>query len=73
MKIDFEKIFAEKIRILVSASYLEFNNNPLNVTVSVGGSLAAKNDSGASSIARADSLMYESKKVGRNRITNRII
>ena len=64
-------ILAERIRILVSASYIEFNNKPLNVTVSIGGCLVAEHDNVASIIARADSLMYESKKAGRDRVTIR--
>ena len=64
-------ILAERIRILISASYLEFNNKTLSTTVSIGGSFATEHDNTISIIARADSLMYESKKAGRNRVTIR--
>jgi PleD family two-component response regulator len=43
----------------------------LTVTVSIGGTLAMPDDSAASLVKRADTLMYASKTHGRNRVTIR--
>ncbi len=64
-------VIAERIRILIRTSYLDFDNKPLNITASIGCCLVDAHDNAASIIARADSLMYESKKAGRDRVTIR--
>jgi diguanylate cyclase (GGDEF)-like protein len=41
----------------------------LNVTISLGAAIAQDGDSMAALLKRADELLYESKKAGRNRLT----
>ena len=60
----------EKMRNLIERSDLLINNEKLNVTVSIGATMVKADDSIESLITRADSLLYESKKSGRNRITS---
>jgi diguanylate cyclase (GGDEF)-like protein len=55
-----------RCRILVEKSYMTFNDTFINVSISLGGTLAKKGDSIESILKRADHLMYESKKRGRN-------
>lgn len=58
---------AEKIRTLVESSSIHMDEADMNVTVSIGATLAKKKDTAAGLIKRADDLMYQSKKEGRNR------
>lgn len=69
--VDREKLakVAERIRIFIEKSWLTVNEENLNVTVSIGGTLARKDDTIQSLIKRADQLMYQSKESGRNRVT----
>lgn len=60
---------ARRFRILVANSHLRKAEDVIYVTISVGATLAHKDDTVESLIARADSLMYQSKKNGRNRVT----
>ena len=60
---------AERIRVFIEKSWLTVNGKHLFVTVSIGCTMAAKNDSVDVLVQRADSLMYKSKEGGRNRIT----
>jgi len=60
---------AERIRVFIERSWLTVNGKHLFVTVSIGCTMAAKNDSVDALVQRADSLMYKSKEGGRNRIT----
>lgn len=59
----------ERIRMLISHSWLTLENENIYVTASIGCSMAAKGDSIDTLIARADKAMYESKRGGRNRLT----
>jgi len=60
----------ERLRHLVADSYLPLENGELHATVSIGATLIAEDDSIESIIKkRADALLYESKKAGRNRLT----
>lgn len=59
----------ERMRMLVESSYLMHNDCPLRVTISAGATLIREGDSRESLIRRADRMMYESKKNGRNRLT----
>lgn len=67
--IDKEKLLyvAEKIRTLVEASSIPIEGMDRSVTISIGATIAQKKDTAPSLIKRADSLMYRSKKEGRNR------
>jgi len=60
---------AERLRILVAHSRVNTGTGELTVTVSIGGTLAEPGDSALSLVKRADSLMYASKKGGRNCVT----
>ncbi len=63
------KNVAEKIRLLVEKSSISLDGKNIEVTVSIGATLARKGDTAESVIKRADGLMYESKRQGRNRVT----
>lgn len=60
---------AERIRIFIEKSWLTVNEENIRVTVSIGATLARKDDTIQSLIKRADELMYQSKESGRNRVT----
>ena len=60
---------AEKLRRLVSSSTVEIGAVTFGVTVSIGATLVTDEDSVAGVVARADGLMYRSKRAGRNRTT----
>jgi len=69
---DFESLrkLASKLWRLIGSSVLHDNNAVvLAVTVSVGATLIMPADTAESVVARADSLMYESKRGGKNRVT----
>lgn len=63
------KNVAEKIRLLVEKSSISLDGKNIEVTVSIGATLARKDDTAESVIKRADGLMYESKRHGRNCVT----
>lgn len=58
-----------RCRILVEKSYLTFKDSFINVSISLGGTLAKVGDSVGSLLRRADALLYASKKKGRNCLT----
>lgn len=58
---------AERTRRLVESSTLPVPNGMIQVTVSVGGSLAMPTDTLETLAERADAMMYRSKNCGRNR------
>jgi len=60
---------AERVRNLVEQSWLLQSEMRIAVTVSIGASTARPGDTRAGLVARADSLMYRSKQLGRNRVT----
>lgn len=62
-------IIGNKIRSLIEQSSLDTPDGPLRVTVSIGAALARPDDSLESLIDRADHLMYQSKRKGRNTLT----
>lgn len=59
---------AERYRLLVEQSKLVKESDAINVTVSIGATLSRKDDTVESIIKRADKLMYQCKRMGRNRI-----
>jgi diguanylate cyclase (GGDEF)-like protein/PAS domain S-box-containing protein len=60
---------AEKLRQAVAETGVREKEAELKVTVSIGGSLMRPGDSLESLLERADRLMYESKRLGRNRVS----
>ncbi len=63
-------IVAEKLRTLAARTEIDYNGENLHVTLSIGVSIAKMEDTAESIVDRADRLMYESKKNGKNRITS---
>lgn len=63
------KSVAERIRKLVEQSFLLIDGARVGVTISAGATIAKKDDTSTSMVARADELMYESKRRGRNIVT----
>jgi len=63
------KELAERMRMLVERSYLFHENEKLQVTISMGATLMRPREDTVSLIKRADTLLYESKHEGRNRVT----
>ncbi len=59
----------DRLRMLVEKSYIVHGNKKLTVTISIGATLVTEDDSIAGLIKRADRLLYESKKKGRNQLT----
>ena len=57
---------AERIRLLISTSYISYDNKKLYVTVSLGATMVTNDDTIDSIIKRSDTLLYQSKKNGRN-------
>ena len=62
-------IVAEKFRKAVMNTEINYRGEPLHVTVSVGTTIPTINDTAETIVARADHLMYKSKKAGKNRVT----
>jgi len=62
------KTVAEKLRLLVEKSVFWGKGKPISVTLSGGATLARPEDSIQSLIERADQLMYQSKKAGKNQV-----
>ena len=54
------------------ASTLPAARGRIQVTISVGATLAARGDKAQTVLRRADRLMYQSKTVGRNRMSMRL-
>lgn len=63
------RTIAEKVRTLVEFSRLDINDLNLTVTISIGATRLREDDTPESIINRADGLMYQSKRAGRNSIT----
>lgn len=57
---------AERMRRFVEASPIPLPEGTLKVTISVGGALAAPNDTLNSLVSRADTMMFKAKQRGRN-------
>lgn len=68
-KIQETGFLAERIRKLVESSFLTINEKKTAVTISAGVTEALKEDSVQTLIDRADSLMFLSKKRGKNALT----
>jgi len=60
---------AERVRALVAETRIPHEQDYLKVTVSIGATLAHRDDTADTLVDRADRLMYRSKMEGRNRIS----
>lgn len=63
------RALAERFRLLVAGSAAPSGGGDIAVTVSVGATLARPGDDPAAVVKRADTVMYESKRSGGNRVT----
>ena len=63
-------IVAEKFCHMVRNTEVPYEDTPLHVTVSVGITVVRQEDTPQSIVERADALMYESKKNGKDRLTS---
>ena len=61
--------FGNRLRMLIERSYISNEKRKLHVTVSIGATMVKDEDTVETLIKRADTLMYESKKAGRNRLS----
>lgn len=59
----------ERFRILVENTYIPNQDTNLNVTISIGATIAQATDTVETLVKRADQYLYESKLSGRNRLT----
>lgn len=59
---------AERIRRFIAESWISAGKELVRVTASIGGALYRKGESAADVIDRADKLLYEAKKAGRNQV-----
>ncbi|MBU1568371.1 MAG: GGDEF domain-containing protein [Proteobacteria bacterium] len=62
-------LLGNRVRVLVEQSYIVHTEKKVSVNVSLGATMAAENDTIDSLTKRADTLLYESKRLGRNRLT----
>lgn len=60
---------ANRLCMLVENSFVEVGFERMTITISVGGAIVKPEDTIETLVDRADRLMYESKKAGRNRAT----
>ena len=63
------KELAERYRIVIERSWIPMGSEDIHVTVSLGCAVVESGDTPKSLLLRADSLMYEGKRAGKNRIT----
>lgn len=63
------EVIGNRVRLLIEHAYLIHQGQELRVTVSMGATLFRDGDTLETMIKRADTLMYESKREGRNRLT----
>jgi diguanylate cyclase (GGDEF)-like protein/PAS domain S-box-containing protein len=71
MNVDRESLLriAERYRAMVESSHIRVGDTILRVTISLGATLVAGDDTLESLVKRADGLMYRSKQAGRNCVT----
>jgi len=63
------KIVTEKLRMLVENTVVDIKNERLKVTISVGAALVTPEDDLSTLIKKSDTLLYKSKKNGKNCIS----
>lgn len=62
-------LLGNRIRVLIENSFLACEDARLNVTISIGATVAEDGDSIESLVKRGDAFLYKSKKAGRNCLT----
>ncbi len=62
-------VMGNRLRTLIENAYILHQNNRLHVTVSIGATLGKAGETIETLIKRADTLLYQSKADGRNRLT----
>ena len=62
-------VLGNRMRVLVNQSFLMHDEARLGVSISLGATVAHRDDTAESLIKRADHLLYQSKNEGRNRLT----
>jgi diguanylate cyclase (GGDEF)-like protein/PAS domain S-box-containing protein len=60
---------AHRIRSLVSQSYVMEDSKRVGVTISMGATLVQQGEPWMETVARSDTLLYQSKAAGRNQVT----
>ncbi len=63
-------LIAERCRTLIASQFIEWNKNSLRVTASIGATVLTIPEGLDSAIERADHLMYQAKRQGKNRIVH---
>lgn len=58
-----------RIRVMIEKSYILHKEKKLNVTISIGATLVKDDDTSDTLVKRADNLLYECKRKGRNCVT----
>ncbi|MDR1542656.1 MAG: sensor domain-containing diguanylate cyclase [Clostridiales bacterium] len=62
-------MIGQKVQKIIENTIIDVDRNVLSVTASVGVTLVTKEDTVETAVQRADGLMYQSKKNGKNRYT----
>lgn len=60
---------AERIRAFIESNFLMAAGDLINITASIGATMARPGDTAEAMVKRSEAMMNESKKQGRNRIT----
>ncbi|MEJ5360991.1 MAG: GGDEF domain-containing protein [Spirochaetota bacterium] len=63
---------ANKLCTLIASAFIEFHGNIITFTASCGATLLKENETAIDAINRADALMYQAKKNGKNRVCHDI-
>ncbi len=63
------QVIGDRMRLMMARSGIQVPSGMLSVTVSIGATFARLDDTAEGLVLRADRLMYQSKKEGRDRVT----
>lgn len=59
----------ERLRALIEQSYIVMEEAKIQITISIGATVVKEQDTFETLVKRADTLLYKSKHMGRNRLT----